>query len=60
MKITFVVETKEYENHKKIINSIGGEIISTKLEQLGFCENANLICECKVPKKNFKKLIKNS
>lgn len=60
MKLTCVVSSKDFENHKTIINAIGGEIISTKLEKLGFNEESNFIVYAKVPKKNFKKLLKNS
>ena len=60
MKIVLTVNSKDYERHKLLIQSLGGEIIATKLEQMGFCENPNLITYCKVPKKNLKNFLKKS
>lgn len=60
MKLVLTVKTEDYEMHKQIIQSLGGEIIATKLEQIGFCDNSNLVTFCKVPKKNFKNFLKNS
>lgn len=62
MELILTVKTEDYEMHKQIIQSLGGEILSTKLEQIGFCDNSNLITFCKVPKKSqklFKKYLTN-
>lgn len=60
MKLVLTVKTEDYENHKMFIQSLGGEIVATKVEQMGFCDNSNLITFCKVPKKNLKKMLKNT
>lgn len=60
MEIILTVKAENYEMHKQIIQSLGGEILATKLEQIGFCDNSNLVTFCKVPKKNLKNFLKNT
>ena len=60
MELILTVKTKDYEIHKQVIQSLGGEILATKLEQIGFCVNSNLITICKVTKKNLKNFLKNT
>ena len=54
MKLVLTVKAEDYKIHKEFIQSLGGEIVATKVEQMGFCDNSNLITFCKVPKKILK------